>query len=159
MAIENILAPQFLVQNIELVSFVVSVMILVIFDEFVIGKILFPVADFIKFRLARLLGVVYERRGIRSGVAKGFQRYSTEAVATIAVIVYCYLGYAVVSEFLVEPLLIRWRSVILLVVIILFFIFNYLINQTRWRRQFFGVGSYDPDKKKRRKVRTESEEE
>ncbi|MCX8158800.1 MAG: hypothetical protein N3D20_00695 [Candidatus Pacearchaeota archaeon] len=143
----NILSPQFLVNNIEIISFVTSVMILVIFDEFIFGKIVFPVADFIKYKLFKGLGVIYEKKEIKSRVAKYFQRYFSEAIATILVICYCYFGYYILSEYVLEPVLRRWQAIILLVVIGLFVGMNYLINNKKLRKKIFGVDIYNPEKK------------
>lgn len=145
--ITTILSPSFLVDNIELISFITGVMVLIIFDEFVIGRVIFPVADFIKYYLAKGINLIYEKKGIHSKLAKGFKRYSSEAVATLMVIAYCYVGYWIVAKLVIEPILIRWQPAILLVVIVLFFVFSYLINKASWRRQFFGVGIYNPDRK------------
>lgn len=144
--ISSILAPQFLVNNIELIAFILSVMILVLFDDFVTGKIIFPVADFIKYKFAANLTKVYEKKGVKSFWAKLARKYGSEAFATILVIVYCYIGYAILGEYVIAPILQRWQSIISFVVLALFLAANYLVNNPRMRRRFFGVGTYKPER-------------
>ena len=148
MAITDIiLAPQFLVNNIGLIAFVTSVMILVLFDDFVTGKIIFPIADFIKYKFAANLTRVYEKKRIKSFWAMLARKYGSEAFATVLIIVYCYIGYAILGTYIIAPLLERWKSIILLVVIGLFLTANYLVNNPRMRRRFFGVGTCKPEQK------------
>jgi hypothetical protein len=144
---ESILAPGFLVNNIDVIAFIIAVMMLVLFDDFVTGKIIFPIADFIKYKFAKEITNLYEKKGIKSSWAKHARKYLSEAFATILVILYCYLGYAFLGVYFIEPILQRWRAVILLVVIVLFLMLNYLVNNTRMRRRFFGFGAYKPEEK------------
>jgi F0F1-type ATP synthase assembly protein I len=144
---ESILAPGFLVNNIDVIAFIIAVMMLVLFDDFVTGKIIFPLADFIKYKFAKEITNLYEKKGIKSAWAKSARRYFSEAFATVLVIVYCYLGYAFLGVYFIEPILQRWSAVILLVVIVLFLMLNYLVNNTRMRRRFFGFGAYKPEEK------------
>jgi len=143
--IDIILSPPFLADNIKLIAFITSVMILVLFDDFVASKIIFPIADFIKYEFAANLAKVYEKKGIKSFWAKLARKYASETFATVFIIVYCYIGYAILGEYVISPLLERWKSIILLVVIGLFLTANYLINNPRMRKRFFGVGVYKPE--------------
>jgi len=145
--ITSILSPQFMVANIELIAFVASVMILIFFDDFVSGKIIFPVADYIKFKLSKGIGTIYEKKQIKSSPAKHFRRYISEASATVMIILYCYIGYALLGVYIIEPLLQRWKGIITIVVLVMFFGVNYLVNNAKMRRKFFGFGIYNPEKK------------
>jgi len=144
----TILSPPFLANNIELIAFVTSVMILVIFDDFVFARTVFPFVDFIKYELSKGIEGIYEKKGIKSLWAKYAKRYSIEALATVLIVTYCYLGYEILGVYFIEPILQRWKSVILLVVIALFIMANYLINNPKMRKRFFGVYVYNPEKKK-----------
>lgn len=146
--ISAIFSPAFLVNNIELIAFISSVMILVIFDDFVFGKFVFPLVDFLKYIIFKHVGAFYEKKGIKSWWAKASKKYFSEIVATVLIIFYCYLGYAILGIYFLEPILQRLKAIILIIVIFLFFIANYLINNPRMRRKFFGYGVYHPEKKK-----------
>ena len=143
--IDAILSPQFLVNNIELIAFVTSVMILVLFDDFVTGKIIFPIADFIKYKFASNITKVYEKKGIKSFWAMLARKYGSETFATVLIIIYCYIGYEILGTYVIAPLLERWKSAILLVVVALFLTANYLVNNPRMRKRFFGIGTYKPE--------------
>ena len=144
-----ILSPAFLVNNIDVIAFVISVMILVFFDDFVVGKIIFPIADFIKYEFARGIDIVYERKKIKAQTtwARLVRKYSSETLSTVLVVFYCYVGYEILGIYVIAPILERWKSFITIVVIILFLIVNYLVNNPKMRKRFFGFGIYTPEKK------------
>lgn len=146
-----VLSPAFLVDNIEIIAFIASVMILVFFDDFVVGRIIFPVADFVKYELAKGIDFIYETKHIASERtwAKLLRKYSSEAVATLLVIIYCYLGYEILGIYVIEPILERWKGVITIVILIMFLIVNYLVNDVKMRRHLFGFGVYNPEKDKK----------
>ena len=146
--ITAIFSPAFLVNNIELIAFISSVMALVIFDDFVFGKFVFPVVDFLRYTIFKQVGAFYEKKDIKSWWAKVSKRYVSEIIATVLIILYCYLGYVVLGIYILEPIFQRLKSIILIIVIVLFFIANYLINNPRMRRKFFGFGVYHPERMK-----------
>ena len=144
-----ILSPSFLVNNTDLIAFIASVMILIFFDEFFTGKIAFPIADYLKYELTKGIDKVYENRNIkkRSSWARYLKKYLSEAIATVLIILYCYMGYAFLGVYIIQPLLDRWSAIITLVVIAMFLAVNYLVNSPKMRRKFFGFGIYNPEKK------------
>lgn len=144
----TILSPPFLVNNIELMAFVVSVMILVIFDDFVSGKIIFPLADYVRHFMARGINTIYEKREIKSKFAMHFKNYISQAFATLLFILYCYIGGDILGTYVIAPILQRWQGIILIVVIIMFLLLNYLVNNSKMRRRFFGFGINKPAEKK-----------
>ncbi len=126
-----ILGPQFLINHIQLIAFVMGVMVLVIFDEFVSGKIIFPATDFIRdFLFVKLLGIKEAKR------YKRIIRYLTEFISTAVFIFYCYLGYFILGEYIIAPVLFRLQDFILLIVIIVFLLISYVYNNKKLRRKF-----------------------
>lgn len=144
----TILSPPFLVDNIELMAFVVSVMILVIFDDFVSGKMIFPLADYVRHGLARSINILYEKKEIKSKFAKHVRNYLSQAFATLLFILYCYIGGDIFGTYVIAPILQRWQGIILIVVIIMFLMLNYLVNNERMRKRFFGFGINKPVEKR-----------
>ena len=143
----TILSPAFLVNNIELIALVASVMVLVFFDDFVVERMIFPAADFVKFKIFKHVGTLYEKKGIKSWWAKASRKYISEATATLLVILYCYSGSVVLGIYIFEPIFQRWKSFISIVVLVMFLMSNYVINNSRMRKRFFGLGIYNPEKK------------
>jgi len=147
--ITAILSPSFLVNNIDIIALVASVMVLVFFDDFVVEKFIFPIADFVKFKVFKHVGLLYEKKGITSWWAKASRKYVSEALATALVVLYCYSGSVVLGIYVLEPVFQRWKSFISIVVIVLFLMANYVINNSRMRKRFFGLGVFNPEKSSR----------
>ncbi len=145
-----VLSPDFLINNIPLIAFIVSVMILVLFDEFVMSRIIFPITDYIKYILAKFIDFFYQKKEIKAKWAHFIKRYFSEIVATMLFIAYCYIGYAILGEYVIAPILTRWQAIILPVIILLFVLANYMINSPKMRRRLFGIGIYNPERKKKR---------
>jgi len=129
----NPLAPAFLVNNIPLIGLVISVMILVIFDDFVMNKLVFPFSDFLKTK-------VFEKtKDVRHFKKRRFiPKYLSEFIATAIFIIYCYFGCVIFSEYFVVPILARMQNIILIVIITSFVVFSYILNRTSWRRKMYG---------------------
>jgi len=124
------------------------VMILVIFDDFVFGKMVFPLVDYIKLKLSNAIENVYEKEGIRSKFAKLIRKYFLQWFATVMIILYCYIGYEILGAYVIEPILQRWKAIILIVIIVLFLLLNYIVNNARMRKRFFGFTMSNPKGKK-----------
>lgn len=124
----SFLAPTLLVNNIGLFSLILGVIVLVIFSDTVNRKIVFPFADGIReavqanFRSLR-----------RSGWRMVTLKYLSEGLATAIFILYCYLGSRILAEYIFEPIMLRLKAYILIVVILLFLIINYIINDVNLR--------------------------
>jgi len=126
--ISLILSPPFLANRIYLISVIISAIILVVFSNFINQHIVFPVADYFREKTAQKLSV---RRG-------WIRRYLSEAVAAILFIIYCFFGSYFLTEYFISPVLGRFKNVILIVVLIIFFLTSYAINNPKSRKAFFG---------------------
>lgn len=146
--VETILSPGFFVDNLALIALIISVMILVLADDWVMTEVIFPSADFIRNWLARLFNAFYEKRKIKSKsrLASFVRKYSSEAFATILVIGYLYIGCDLFGQYVILPILQQWQSFIMIVVLVVFLISNHIINDARKRRHFFGIGVYKNEK-------------
>lgn len=129
----NPLAPEFLVQNIPLIGLVISVMILVVLDEFVMNRIVFPFSDFLKTKSFEKMKDVkhFKRR-------RFIPKYTSEFISTTIFILYVYFGCSIFSDYVVVPILTRLQNIILITVLIAFFLFSYVLNRTSWRRKMYG---------------------
>jgi hypothetical protein len=137
------------VDNVTIIAFVISVMILVLFDEFVMSRMVFPLTDYIKYLISKSVDLLYKEKEIKAKWAHFVKRYIAEIIATALFIVYCYVGYAILGEYVIAPILTRWQAILLPVVILLFVLANYMINSPKMRRRLFGMGIYNPEKKKK----------
>ena len=126
-----IIAPQFLISHIELIAFVMAVMLLVIFDEFVSMKIIFPFADFIKKSLFSKASSIKQARKHKKPV-----KYFTEFLATAIFIFYCYMGYFILGRYFIAPILYRLQNIILIIVVAIFLLVSYVFNNRRLRKKF-----------------------
>lgn len=126
--IAAILAPQFLVRNIGIISLVMAVMILVVLDDFLNRKLVFPVADMVKWKA---------HETVSRTSASRFSKYVAEYSATAIFIFYCYLGSQVLSDYLIYPILNNLRNVITIVVLVAFLMMNYILNNLQMRKRFW----------------------
>lgn len=128
----NPLAPAFLVNHISLIGLVISVMILVILDEFVSGKIILPFGDFLKIKVfEKMMQIEHLKR------RRIIPKYASEFIATAIFIFYCYFGCIIFSEYVIVPILIRLQNILVIVILIIFFTFSYVLNRTSWRRKTY----------------------
>lgn len=116
----SILAPQFLVRNIGTISIILSSVLMVIFSDFINKNIVFKITDSAKKHTHKKL----KKRKI---VAK----YVSEGIATIIFILYCYFGTVVVARYIIQPIFIRAQAFLLLVVIGVFLLISFMINEKR----------------------------
>ena len=128
----GILNPDFLVSNITIIGEIISVMILVLFDDFFTVTITFNTAD-------RLKSLILEK------ARKKFRRkhriiikYLFEFAATVIFIAYFVIGYWLLSEYIIVPILIRTQKILLITVIIFFFVTSWMLNNKRARRKYLG---------------------
>jgi len=144
-----ILSPAFLTSNIELISLVLAVMVLTIFDDFVMTKIVFPVTDFIREKTAKILGekvVIPLAEKIKEKIKKSIGRRSSfkisrfiaEILTTILFILYFYAGYILLAEYIFEPILTRLKDIILILVLVIFILISLVLNRKELRKRFLG---------------------
>jgi nucleoside permease NupC len=135
--IHYILSPPFLANRIGIISYIVSAAILVIFSDLVFRNIIFPIADIIRDKTQSKLGDIKKNK--KKGV---FVKYLSEALSTAIFLVYCWMGSNLLSEYIIAPILTRWRNFILITVIILFCLVSIAINSEKWRKAFFDCWKY-----------------
>lgn len=127
----SILSPPWLVAKIPLISLLMGGSLLVYFGTFVHHNILFPIADFVRSKTHARINAA--TKWDTSKVAKMF----SETFSTIIFLLYVYFGAFVLAEYVFTPILYRLRSIILIVVIILFILLSLAIN-TKIRKKFMG---------------------
>lgn len=126
----DMFTPSFLLNNIDLVGQIMAVMILVMFDELVTGRIILPAVDnlrdFIFKKGKEELQVKYE------WVPKYFARF----LATLLFIFYFFMGYWILSEYVIVPILLRLKSILLIIVMIFFVLVSRALNNKRIRKRY-----------------------
>jgi hypothetical protein len=125
-----ILTPSFLLNNISLIAEITAVMILVIFDDYISGKLIFPFVDNIKqFVFTKAKEKVSTRYHF---VAK----YSAEFLATALFVIYFMFGYYILSEYVFAPIMRRLQSILLIVVLVTFFLLSWVFNNKKMRKRY-----------------------
>ncbi len=126
----GILSPSFLVSNINLIGQIMSVMILVIFDDFITGRIILPGVD-------KLRDIVFQKT--KEKIKRKYAiiaKYSSEFLATAIFISYFFLGYWFLSEFIIVPILQRLQNIILVLVIACFLVLSLVFNSKKLRKKY-----------------------
>jgi len=126
--IDSILSPTFLISGIDLIALLIGATLLVLFSDFVNKRIVFPIAHIAR---SKTYATVKKR-----SKSSGFSKYLSEAVATIIFLLYIYFGTKVLAEYVFVPILVKLQSVILIVVLVLFFLLSYVINNALVRKKF-----------------------
>ena len=128
----GILNPQFLLNNIDLIGQIISVMILVIFDDFFTEKVTFKSIDWIKAKILEKSQEKFRRR------YKVLIKYTFEFMATILFLAYFFIGYWLLSEYFIVPILLRTQAVLLVTLLILFLIMSWILNNKQARKKYLG---------------------
>ncbi len=128
----GILNPEFLLRNIDLIGQIISVMILVVFDDFFTEKITFKSIDWLK---AVILEKSKEKFRKRHRI---IIKYSFEFLATILFIAYFFIGYWLLSEYIVVPILARMSSILLILIVAFFLLMSWMLNNKQARRKYLG---------------------
>jgi len=123
------LNPDFLVSNIDTIAIIMGAIVLVIFSSFVNKKIIFSIADMVKKETHKNVHKITEH--------KTFSDLLSDWLATIVFVIYCYLGAWVLAKYIFAPILLGAQSVLLLIVIALFLLVSYALNNKKFRRSFF----------------------
>jgi hypothetical protein len=126
--INLILAPSFLTNKIYLISLILSGVILVLLEEKVLHGLVFPAADMAREVTAKRINATRH---------SWLSKILSEWLATIIFIFYSYLGVSLLTEYIISPILTRMKGVITLVVIIIFFLISYCINDLSLRKRIF----------------------
>lgn len=125
--IDFLLSPGWLVNQIPAISVLISAILLIMFSDVVNRKIVFPLADFVK------------NKTVRSVKKQIIAKYLSEFLATLVFVLYVLFGSVFVSRFIVQPILQNAKSILVLIIILLYIGLSYIINRRKWRSQFFKV--------------------
>lgn len=129
----NPLSPEILVKHISLIGQIISVMILVIFDDFFTQNITFKGVD-------RLKEIIFTKS--KEKITRKYQRkiikYFFEFLATIIFLAYFFAGYWILSEYIVIPILERQKNIILILILIFFFTMSWMLNNRKVRKKYLG---------------------
>jgi len=124
----SFLGPVFLVSKIRVIALILSAIILVVFSDFFNQGVVFPLADSLRSRSHGKIKKISSTRWVNI-----LAKYLSEGVAAIIFIGYCYLGSFVLAEYFFIPIFNRMRDIFLLVVIALYLIVSYVINNKNLR--------------------------
>jgi len=128
--IYSILGPSWLIGKINLIALILSGAFLVYFGSFVHGRIILPIGDWVRGTTHAKVSEIEKVSWMSNIIATSF--------ATIFFLLYVYFGGFILAEYVFAPIMYRLRSVILIVVIGLFFLISYAINDLNLREKFMG---------------------
>jgi len=131
MDLTPILSPKFLVDNVGVISLILAGFVLVVFDNF-ITRYAFKLADSIKEKTAQNIKEFGQKSNSKRIETLG-AKYFSEALATAIILLYCYFGTTVLAEYFFAPILLKMRNVLLLVVIGLFIVISFMVNNRKVR--------------------------
>ncbi|MBW3020288.1 hypothetical protein KY334_03250 [Candidatus Woesearchaeota archaeon] len=119
----SLLGPEFLVAKINIISLIISAIILVLFSDFFNQGVVFPLADLVRSKSNKGIKKIKNTKKVNL-----FAKYSSEGLATLIFVIYCYLGTYVLAEYIIAPVLRRTKNILLITLIALFFVLSYVIN-------------------------------
>lgn len=128
----GLLSPDFLVSNIRIIGQIIAVMFLVIFDDYISGRIIFPWVDKLRDYLFEKTKEKFKRKKYRA-----IPNFLAKCLATILFILYFFLGYWYLAEYVVIPILQRLQHIILIVIVVFFLTMVWVFNNKRMRRKYF----------------------
>lgn len=136
----GILSPSFLTNNINIIGQIVSVMILVIFDDFISGRVILPGVDKLRdivFQKAKeKIQKKQETKRFTKKIEILLAKYSAEFLATFLFISYFFAGYFILSEYIIVPILQRLQHIILLTTLACFLAISWVFNNKSLRKKF-----------------------
>jgi len=124
----SFLGPVFLVSKIRVIALILSAIILVIFSDFFNQGVVFPLADSLRSKSHGKIKKISSNKWVNI-----LAKYLSEGVAAIIFIGYCYLGSFVLAEYIFIPIFNRLKNVFLIVVIVLYLLVSYVINNKSLR--------------------------
>jgi hypothetical protein len=127
-----ILSPGFFLRNIELIGQIISVMILIVFDDFFTRKIAFGWTDALKKVMLEKAKEKFKKR------YRIIIRYTFEFLATILFLAYFFAGYWVLSEYVIIPILERTQAVLSIIILVFFLTMSWMLNNSKARRKYLG---------------------
>ncbi|MDP1728685.1 MAG: hypothetical protein Q8L27_00595 [archaeon] len=129
----HILSPPFLANNIAIIGAILAGAILVYFGGFVNHRIIFPIADWIRENSNNKLSSIEKLKRRKRTI-----KYLSDSLSTLIFILYVYFGGVIISKYVINPILLNLKDYILILVIILFILVSYAINNLKLRRKFMG---------------------
>ena len=126
------LAPKFLIENIDIIGQIISVMLLVLFDDFFTSKLTFKSADWLKSFILKEAKEKFKKK------YRIIIKYFFEFIATILFIAYFFIGYWLLSEYIIVPILSRMQSILLAIIIVFFFTMSWMLNNRKARKKYLG---------------------
>jgi hypothetical protein len=127
-----ILSPAFLVNRIGTLSFIIAAAMLIIFSDRVMTYIVFPVSDWIRDKTSLKLVDFKNTHRMRL-----FAKYFSESLACLLFLIYCWMGTDLLSEYIISPILFKWKGFILITILVCFFLISYAINNEKMRKALF----------------------
>jgi len=118
--------------QIDLIGQIISVMILVVFDDFFTERITFKGIDWLK---KKVLEKAKEKMSKKRTI---IVKYLFNLLATFLFIGYFFIGYWILSEYVIVPILIRAQGILLIILIILFLIMSWMLNNRKVRKKYLG---------------------
>jgi len=131
----GVLNPQFLINNIEIISIITAGAILIIFSDFVTKRIMLTFADKVKGKTHEKIKN-YGKERKNKAFEKYISKYISEILATTIFLLYVFLGTKVLAEYVIGPILLRLQHIILIITLVIFFLISYTINTKRVRKKF-----------------------
>ena len=126
--LSSILGPQFLVNQIGLISVILGGVILAMFSRYINEIIVFPIADTLRDKAGCKMSHTFKK--------KKASRYISEGIGAVIFILFCYFATSVVADYVFTPLLYRARDFLVLILIAIFFLISIAVNNCRFRETF-----------------------
>ena len=128
----GILNPSFLLGYLNLIGQIISVMILVLFDDFFTSKITFRSVDWLKSITLEKAKERFQKK------YRVLIKFSFEFLATALFIAYFFIGYWLLSEYIIVPILQRMQAILLIIILGFFLTMSWMLNNKKARRRYLG---------------------
>ena len=127
----NILSPKFLLSNIVIIGQIISVMILVIFDEPITGRLIFPYVDKLRDSILEK-----SKEKIKKKIYRKLIESTAKILTAVLFIVYFFAGYWILSEYVIIPILQRLKKILLIIVLCFLALMTWLLNNRKVRKKY-----------------------
>lgn len=129
--IETILAPPWLVVRIPIVASILGGMLLFFLGSLVDKRFIFPFAKWLDLRTYDFL-----RKKVNRKLRAKHCAHISESIATVFLIVYCYLNVTLLADYIFEPILQHARAFILPICVGLFALTSWLYHYYELHKQW-----------------------
>lgn len=126
--ISSILGPQFLVNQIPLISTILGGVLLALFSRYINEGIVFPIGDYLRDRTGSRVHQAFKK--------KKASKYIGESVDTIIFLLFCYFATSVVAQYVFTPLLNGARNFLVAILLVVFFLISVAVNNNSFRDKF-----------------------